>query len=143
MAVPVWPVELPQKVQQQGYTRVYANGVQATDMEAGPPKTRLKSSSMPENVEGTIVVDRSGLARFRRFFQEETSFGAKPFWIADQVLDGAPLSTEDGDPLLTPDGEPLIISARWLVMFKPGSPPREGENRGAYFNIAFSLLVLP
>lgn len=143
MAVPVWPSELQQKVMQQGYSRVYANAVVATEMEAGPPKTRLKSSSMPENVQGSISVMADGVARFRKFFREETRYGSLPFWIADQVQDGVPLSTPLGEPLLTPSGEPLLISARWLVMFTPGSPPREGENRGQWFDISFNLMVLP
>ncbi|HVI28866.1 hypothetical protein [Hansschlegelia sp.] len=143
MALLSWPAELPQRMLVDAYNRTGRDGVEATDMKAGPPKTRLRTSSAVEPLQGAVEVRTAGLARFRRFYNEELKFGSKLFWIRDQAFDGQPLTTGDGSILTNADGEPLLQSAHWLVMFTPGSPPRETNLRGDEWRISFNLIILP
>ncbi len=138
-----WPAELPQRMLVDGYGRTGRDGVEATEMQAGPPKTRLRTASVAEPLQGAIEVRTAGLARFWRFFNEELKFGSKVFWIRDQAFDGQPLATADGAALTTADGTPILRRARWLVMFQPGSPPRETSLRGDEWRVAFNLIILP
>jgi hypothetical protein len=141
--VPVWPKELPQRVLSTGFSRTYDDGVQATSMGAGVQKTRLQTVAAPEQVQASIMATEEGIARFRRFRNEEVGRGSLPFLMPDQVCDGASITASDGTPLLTAGGQPLMQTSWWLVMFTPGSPPRDGENRGLEFTITFQLTILP
>lgn len=138
-----WPSDLPQTVLALGYGRSYEDAVKATDMDKGPPRTRLRTSAAPQMAQCALVLDVDRLARFRRFFRDETQFGSIPFLIRDQILDGLPIQTAVGAPLLTAGGQPLTIAARWLAMFMPGQPPQEGDAQGRKLRISFSLLILP
>lgn len=138
-----WPSGLPQAVLAASYERAYKDAVKGTDMDMGPPRTRLQTSSAPEIVRCAIELNFDRVPRFRRFFEEETALGSKPFIIRDQILDGLALEASPGVPLVTAGGEPITISSRWLVMFTPKQPPRESEPRGREIRISFSLLILP
>lgn len=137
-----WPTDLPQRVLADGYRRTGPDAVKSTKMDKGPPHTRLQTSSAPRPVDCALLLNFDRVPRFWRFYDEETVFGSKLFFIRDQILDGMPLQS-GGAPLVTGSGEPITISSRWLVMFTPGQPPQESDPRGLTMRISFSLLILP
>ena len=142
MTVPVWPTDLPQRFLQDGYSEEVADGRLRQTMDKGPTKVRRRTSAAVRKVSCSMMVDYNGRARFTRFWDEEVAFGALPFWVPDQFLDGAELATADGDLLLTEADAPILISSWWLVMFGDGAAafaPIEGGR----WRISFDLEILP
>ncbi|RXF72124.1 hypothetical protein [Hansschlegelia zhihuaiae] len=143
MTLPLWPAELPQKMREEGFRRGYPDLVHASRMASGVHKTRALASMGEQPVQCMIRVDRGGLARFDRFFFEETRNGNLPFLIRDQVYDGVELAAPDGSALMVDDDSALAISAVWLVRFTPGSPPEQAQPSGVFFRVPFFLTILP
>jgi len=83
----------------------------------------------------SITLDRQGLARFRRFYQEETKNGSLPFVMRDQEFDGCYLSG-----LLTESGKRIVVVANRLVMF--AEAPSE-TSFGMMFSVGMSLSLMP
>ena len=140
MAVPVWPVELPQKVLHDGYSERPVDGRLRTQTDFGPGKVRRRYSSAARPVSCAILVPDTLVARFDRFWNEETSGGVMPFIMPDQIFNGAFLLDNFGNQITDQNGNPLLVSAFWLVRF--GDAPTT-TCVGAWFNIAFQIMVLP
>lgn len=135
MTVLVWPAELPQGVRQAGFQVTPGDGVLRTKMEGGPNKARRRFSSTPHAMSASFLVYREGLARFARFYEEDTRNGSLPFVMADPVYDGAPLAD-----LLTETGASILIVRKLLVMFAeaPNLAPF-----GPAFQVSMRLSVMP
>lgn len=140
MAIPRWPAQLPQHVLRSGFSYQFADGRLRTPMDFGPGKVRRRYSSAATIVQAQILVTGDLVARFQRFWNEETSGGAMPFIIPDQLFDGEPLLDGSGNPLLDQSGNPLLVSSYWLARFgdKPSITPD-----GWLFYVSFQLAVLP
>ena len=130
-----WPADLPQYVRRTDFRQTAPGGVLRTKTDTGPGKARRRFSSAPAPLSCSITVDLAGLARFRRFFEEELANGAKPFLMRDQEFDGATLSD-----LETETGEPIDVVAQRIVMF--AEEPAH-TSFGMMFAISMSLSLMP
>jgi hypothetical protein len=141
MPYPVWPAELPQYPTPDGYQRGARDGRSFASMQNGPPKIRRKTSAAVKPVSLTYEMTTDELARFERFWEEDTD-GGLLFVMPDAVNHGQPLLTEAGEPILTEDGDPILISAWWLVAF--GEEAYQVSPIGPLdYNVSFSVLVWP
>ena len=142
MSVPVWPLDLPQFVERQGFSEGFADGRLMTKMDAGPPKRRRRFSSAVRPIQASVRVSVDGKMRFRRFWDEETASGTLPFLMPDPTADGLALIADDGARLLDQDGRPLLDTA-WLLVLFGETPPSATNTAGAWYLVTFSLSVLP
>lgn len=120
MAIPVWPLALPQCVIPATEEEGLPDGRLSQEMDAGPAKVRRASSAMPWPFSGQIRVDAAGRAAIRAFWVNDLQCGALPFLFPAQ------------------GGE----AGSWLVRFT-GDPPtlkRETPKRRV---ITLQLEVLP
>lgn len=140
--IAIWPSDLPQRFQREGYSRGFADGRLSTPMEAGPPKTRRRFSSAVKPLTVTMDEREDAFARLERFYEEELRGGVLPFLLPDQARDGLPLMADVGVPLLDDAGRPLLVSAWWLVMFG-GNLPTPQDRGGGWYRSTFSLSILP
>lgn len=143
MAIPIWPYDLPQRMNVEGYQNAFADNRMASQPEIGPPKLRRRTSATPRPVAGQIIVSANGLARLRRFWEEEIDQGIQPFWFPDQEADGHKLTTEGLLPLQTQEAQNLLISAWWLVQFEAGAPPTWSAASPFHRAVALNLIILP
>lgn len=143
MSLPVWPVDLPQFVERQGFSEGFADGRLRTKMDAGPAKTRRRSSSAARPIQASVRVSVDGKMRLKRFWDEDTASGALPFLMPDPTADGLALIFDDGSRLLDQDGAPLLDTAWLLVLFGETPPNAIPAAGGAWYMVSFSLSVLP
>ena len=144
MAIPVWPQEngFPQRFQQDSYGRKGADGRQFSPMGQGPAKVRRRYSAAVKPISGAFFFSTDQLARFERFWDEDTDGGTTPFLIIDAVNHEQQIATADGLGLLTGDGIPLLISAWWLVMF--GQDTWSADPLGGLdYRVSMQLNVMP
>lgn len=130
-----WPADLPQFVRRTDFRLTVSDGVLRTKTEAGPGKARRRFSSAPEPLSCSITVDRQGLARFRRFHQEETKNGSLPFVMRDQEFDSCPLAD-----ILTEAGAPIEVVSYRLAMFAEAP---SHTSFGMMFSVGMSLSLMP
>ena len=140
MTLPTYPTELPAPLADP-YQVARGDGRILSRNDAGPPNIRSRYAEPVDAVQFSTFLDRSQLARFDRFYVEETKRGAKPFLIPDPGTDGWALLTDDGSPLLTDDGTPLLLAETWLVLFGQKLPVV--TNKATYWTVSFELTVLP
>lgn len=140
MTIPAYPSELPRPLADP-YQLARGDGRVQMRNDAGPPSTRRRFSSVVDIVQFSTFLDRSELARFDRFYYEDTKKGTIPFTIPDPGTDGWPLLTEGGVPILNESDVPILLSETWLVTFGGKLPAI--TTRGVNWTVAFELLVLP
>lgn len=140
MTFPAYPAELPRPLRSP-YSVARGDGRFVSDNDAGPKNIRRRFSSTVTKVQFSTELDRSQLARFYRFYDEETKEGSLAFLMPDPGTDGWPLLLDDGAPLLTDDGTPLLLAETWLVTFG-GKMPSETV-KGTTWTLSFELEVLP
>lgn len=141
MTIPVWPVDLPQRVLVQGFQSSVRGNRLTTAPEIGPVKQRRRGPAV-RPVTCAITVEMDGRARFDRFYEEDLNFGVTPFLIPDQQVDGNMLSDEVWNALLDDNGSLLIAESWWLVQFAQDQPAVSAPD-GLIFTIQFGLVVLP
>lgn len=141
MAYPMWPEGLA-KFERSGWQLQPQDARRRRQSDAGPPGFRRRFSSVAKKVGLTLVVSRSNLARFWRFYEEDCANGSGLFRMPDPATDGWPLLTHDGVPLLTEKGQPLLIAAHWLCAWGD-EPPVESVNVQTQFKVTFSVWVMP
>jgi hypothetical protein len=142
MTIPVWPSELPQRFQREGYSEQSQDGRLFTRTSAGPPKTRRKYSRVLQTVPASIVVGYDGKSRLERFVREETVQGSLPFIAPDQSHDAVALGDELGAELIDESGAVLIDTATWLVMFAENELPKYDPD-GLKWRASFTRTGLP
>jgi hypothetical protein len=142
MAIPVWPLELPQRVLTDGYSEKARDGRMFSRTSAAPGKVRRRYSSAVLPVAAAIIVTYEQKSRLERFIDEEIAGGVLPFTMPDQTHDGLPLLDGDGDPVLDGDGIPILITANWLARFSENGLPQYTP-WGIQFMASFQLDVLP
>lgn len=140
MTVPVWPSDLPRPTRGD-YQASWQDPRIARQAETGPPGYRRRFSSVSRPVSLSIIVSRSGKARFDRFFTDDIAHGSRVFRMPDPTTDGWPLLNESGVPLLTETGAPILLSENWLCLMT--AVPVERIYAQVEFQIAFQVDVLP
>lgn len=140
MAIPVWPSELPQKFNIDGYSEKLRDGRLLTKTSAGPGKARLRFSAAVIPVAATMRLDYDAKARFERFWNEDTKGGVLAFLLPDQTHDGLPVLS-GYEPLLDSAGNPIVMVSEWLAMFGQEAPTLTPW--GVEFMASFTLNVMP
>ncbi|MDI6026713.1 hypothetical protein QBK99_10975 [Corticibacterium sp. UT-5YL-CI-8] len=140
MSVPWYPAELPKPLR-QGYQFAMGDGRSAQRRDAGPARYARRFSSVAHAVAYSTILDASQLARFERFYNEETKQGIVPFFIPDPGKDGWPALTADGTPITLPDDTPVLLSRTWLCTFGERLP--SWTSIGMSWTVSFDLVVLP
>ena len=110
-------------------------------VDAGPPGTKRRWSSVARGVQLEIEVGRLGKAVFEKFYRVTTQTGSLPFTMQDPTTHGWPLLASDGRALLGPDGTPILLAATWVCKFGQEMPSE--RLIGARFQIAFPIWVMP
>lgn len=141
MTLPSYPSELPPP-RQQDYQLASGDGRTVSREDAGPPNVRRRFSAVANMVAFSTLLDRSELARFDRFYTEDTKQGTLPFLIPDPGTDGWPLLDDEGTPLLTDDGTAILAAATWVCLFGAQLPVRRAAG-GLFWEVSFQLSVLP
>ncbi|WP_370194167.1 MULTISPECIES: hypothetical protein [Aurantimonas] len=144
MAIPVWPFtnSVAQRFQRDGYSRGAGDGRQFSPMGQGPAKARRRYSAVVRPISGSFIFSTNELARFERFWDEDTDGGVLPFLIIDAVNHDQPLLTDEGDVLTTEAGIPLLISAWWIVMFGQDAWSADAIG-GDTYRVSMQLSVMP
>jgi hypothetical protein len=137
-----WPAELPQSPLKDGWTLGMPDGRLFNDMDAGPPLVRRRYSSAVTPMALSIEIDSNLMARFDRFWKEDTQGGVLPFLMRDPVYDGDALTTETGDILTDELGNILTVAAYWVVRFGKQSPQKINIG-GRYYKISFNVDIMP
>jgi hypothetical protein len=140
MTIPTWPSTLP-RPERDSWSRSPLEARFKKQAEASPPAYRRRFSGVPKSVALSIVVSRAGKAVFDQFYEEDTAFGAKPFYMPDPTTDGWALLDGAGRPMLTADGLPILLSGQWLVFFGDDLPKESIQ--GVEFRMSFSVTVMP
>lgn len=140
MAIPVWPEALPISFIRDGYEGSFADGRERAPAEFGPADIFLKTSASVTPIKGRIVVDRSGLALLKRFWNVDLRRGRRRFILPDQEQDGAVLFDSEGAPILDSAGEQIVAVSKWLVQFV--DPPSYSPF-GVQWAVTLSIEILP
>lgn len=82
MSDAVWPLSLPQDVDRP-YVDTMADNVIRTPMEAGPAKTRPRSTAGVRTIGGTMLLTQAQTETFQTFFEDTVRFGALRFDFPD------------------------------------------------------------
>jgi len=83
MAIPSWPLTLPQELLIAGYARSAPDNRIESQMDVGPGKIRRRTTSAPSKISGTLKMDRTELAAFTQFYLVTTKSGTLRFSWTD------------------------------------------------------------
>ncbi len=139
----VWPAELPQRMNVQGYSGTWADGMSWADTETGPGKSRLETWAAVEPVTAAMDCTLQQLARFDRFYRVDLALGSAFFLLPRQEWDGVPIASDEGAVMLTPAGAPLLISAWSVVRFGKDQRPARQPLGGPWWRVTMALDVMP
>lgn len=118
--VDVWPVTLPDKFQQSGFSEGVADGLIEHQTDQGPTITRRRTASAMRPMAGTMIITADQLAIFRTFFDTTILGGSLPFNFPDQIQAGT-----------------------LLVKFQKQGLPRWSVLSSDLYQISLSFMVLP
>lgn len=85
MAIPIWPVTLPQALLFSGYGQQSADVLLRTSMDTGPAKVRRRASAGVEPTEGKIILTSTELGYLRTFYDTTLLGGALRFSWKDPI----------------------------------------------------------
>lgn len=99
-----WPASLPQEPLYEGNQETLANNVQVTQMDVGPPKRRLRTTSGNTGHQYNFMMSVAQLATFRAFWEDDVKFGSIPFTLDHPSTGVSALeftfAVEDGTPVI-------------------------------------------
>jgi len=75
----IWPTDLPQYVQQDAYTETIIDPVLRTTMDAGPVKTRLRFTMVPEQFTVSLLLTQVQRLSFLNFYKSSLNYGVDVF----------------------------------------------------------------
>ena len=81
----VWPITLPQKFEQEGFTDSEPDLFVKTEMDAGPPKLRRRFTVSHHPISGTMIMTAYQKAVFRTFYR---AYGSQKIVFPDPDSDG-------------------------------------------------------
>jgi hypothetical protein len=79
LATPVWPSDLPQKLEQTTYSETLPSVTVRTEMDSGAPKVRRRFTAGIENIQGTMLLTRDEAETLDTWFNETLQGGAVSF----------------------------------------------------------------
>jgi hypothetical protein len=118
--VDVWPVGLPQALQQQGFSEGLADGLIETQPDVGPPTSRRRTTASVRHMSGTMMVTSAQIATLKTFVNTTILGGALAFNFPDQLQSGT-----------------------LLVKFPKGGLPSWSSLGGDTYSLSLTLLILP
>lgn len=144
MSYPTWP--FTKEPEGASWNLGLGGGRSLTPMEIGPPKAKRRSSAIGKPM-ALVFPDFTAdeLARFDRFYSEDTAQGALPFWMADPIYHGESLLDEAGTPITDENGVPITIAAWWLLLFGDmgNDGPQVSNPDADFFRVEFPVIILP
>lgn len=140
MAIPVWPASLPVSFTRTDYSGSFSDGRERAPAEFGPADIFLKTSASVTPIKGRIIVDRSGLATLRHFWNVDLRKGRRQFILPDQEQSGAVMFDSGGAPIIDSEGEQILTVSQWLVQFV--DPPSYSPF-GLQWAVTLSIEILP
>lgn len=113
-----WPTTLPQFVSQEGYTQTLVDPVLRTESDAGPQKTRLRYTSVPEKFTISLVLTRTQLPIFTdSFFKNELGYGSLTFiWVHPVTREVAPRCRFEGPYNIAPHGVDFTVTINMEIL---------------------------
>lgn len=106
-----WPTGLPQFVSQEGFTARTQDPVIRTEMDAGPRKTRLRYTSVPEQFDISLVLTKTQYVLFTdTFFKTALGYGASEFNWKHPITQAAAVCRFTGVYNAAPHGLDFIVS---------------------------------
>lgn len=107
----VWPASLPQKLEQQGFTRSAGDNVRRTQVDQGPAFQAPKYSASPEPIPGSMVMTTEQVRTFLTFWNDDLANGAIPFdWIDPMFGTPAEVQFTDSYQITALSGEYYRVS---------------------------------
>jgi hypothetical protein len=79
MADIVWPDELPGTLRLEGLSDTLGDNTIRSAVDAGPEKTRPRSTAAPDTVSGTMIVSTAQSVLLDTFYKQTTAGGALEF----------------------------------------------------------------
>lgn len=77
--MPIWPLDLPQAPQRDGWSDTAPNNLLRSEMESGPMKVRRRGNAKPHTAKATYVFTDEEADVFERFALETLAGGAIAF----------------------------------------------------------------
>ena len=113
--MPIWPLSLPQKPRQSGYSESEKSGSLRTKMDKGPDKVRRRftNSIIPFTLQ--ITATFAQVASFSTFYRQDCNFGATTFTWVHPRTDEAATYRFIGEPVYTPFS---LGGLYWNINFK-------------------------
>jgi hypothetical protein len=118
--VDAWPAELPQVLEQEGFSESVGDGVLEYQPDQGPTISRRRTAAVMRPLSGTMQMSSDQIAALRAFFDSTILGGALPFEFPDQVQNGT-----------------------LLVKFPKGNGPSWSPQSDDLYRVRLSLTVLP
>ena len=140
MTIPRWPNELPCPVR-TGAALSIGDGRKFTQADKGVLRARSQASLMADRHAAAFVLTANQAARFRRFHEEETNFGALTFIMADPFWNGHKLTDENDEWITDETGEVITIVSDWLCLFEKDS--LQYSQVGVKMRVEFGVMVMP
>lgn len=142
MSNPVWPAELPQISNREGFGYALGDARRQGRNGAGGLNTGRRLSLVADAVTLVFDMDQDQVDFLFKFWRDDLRGGTEPFVIRDQLRDGGLLLDPDGVPLLDPGGRPLLVDAWWLCRMGQ-EPPRVTIPFGVTRAVPVPLWILP
>lgn len=85
-----WPVTLPQRIPEEGYSEQSPDNVLRTQMSYGPMKTRRRGTAAPTPITVELDLTPEQWDTFLSFWVETIFYGAVPFeWVHPRTREPA------------------------------------------------------
>lgn len=111
--MPTWPATLPQRPLADGFEETGRDGVLRTRMDAGPPKTRRRTTAGSSRMRCTFRLTTAQRATFVTFVESDLAGGALAYDWLHPVTDSpikVQIDTDQGFVL-----NPIHRGRRWLL----------------------------
>ena len=121
MANPVWPLGLPQCLQQSGFNQTLANNLSdPTKFDVGVPQLRRRSTMAPEMINGSVLLDEDlgELTLFREFYDDTLFSGSSRFDWVDPSTKTARVFQFTAQPSISNVGGSVYSVSLSLDMYK-------------------------
>jgi hypothetical protein len=118
--VDAWPAELPQEIEQNGFSEAVGDGVLEYQPDQGPSISRRRTSAVMRPLSGTMQMTAPQIVALLAFFDTTLMGGSLPFEFPDQIQDGT-----------------------LLVKFPKGAGPSWAALSDDLYRVQLSMMVLP
>ena len=80
-----WPLNVPNILQQSGFSYSRQSGVIRTDMDTGPAKVRRRFTAVVKKYRGQLIMTRTEFSTFETWFETIIMMGSLTFMFPDPL----------------------------------------------------------